>query len=119
MKLVDLKTSLRKVLLYLRRIYSIRNTLTNENCNNNNNNNNSVALSAGEVCRPKDPRLSAKLMPTFADRGASRGQRGGSLRPQSRFSRPEPLLFLSSSSSIVLTRLNGPRSTPTTSKKNW
>jgi hypothetical protein len=36
----------------------------------------------------------------------SRYQRDGSLRPYSRFSRPEPLLFLSSSSSIVLTRLN-------------
>jgi hypothetical protein len=40
----------------------------------------------------------------------SRGQRGGSLRPYSRFSRPEPLLVLPSSSSVVLTRLGGPRS---------
>jgi hypothetical protein len=30
---------------------------------------------------------------------------------------PEPLLFHSSSSSIVLTRLSGPRSRPTTSQK--
>jgi hypothetical protein len=35
----------------------------------------------------------------------------------SRFSRPDPLLLLSSSSSIVLTRLSGPRSRPTTSQK--
>jgi hypothetical protein len=32
-------------------------------------------------------------------------------------SRPKPLLFLPSSSSIVLTRLSGPRSRPTTSQK--
>jgi hypothetical protein len=33
------------------------------------------------------------------------------------FSRPEPLLFLPSSSSIVLTRLSGPRPRPITSQK--
>jgi hypothetical protein len=33
-----------------------------------------------------------------------RVQRGGSLRPYSRISRPEPLLFLPSSSSVVPTR---------------
>jgi hypothetical protein len=38
-----------------------------------------------------------------------RGQRDGSLRPYSRFSRPEPLLFLSSSSSVVLSELSGPQ----------
>jgi hypothetical protein len=35
------------------------------------------------------------------------------------FSTPEPLLFHSSSSSIVLTRLSGPRSRPPTSQKIW
>jgi hypothetical protein len=35
-------------------------------------------------------------------------QRNGPPRPYSRFSRPEPLLFLPCSSSIVLTRLSGP-----------
>jgi hypothetical protein len=40
----------------------------------------------------------------------SRGQRDGSLRPYSRFPITEPQLFLSSSSSIVLTSLSGPRS---------
>jgi hypothetical protein len=49
----------------------------------------------------------------------SRGQREVSLRPYSRLSRPEPLLFLSSSSSIVLKRLSGPRSRPTASQKIW
>jgi hypothetical protein len=43
-----------------------------------------------------------------------RGQRDGSLRPYSRLSRPNPLLFLPSSSSVVLTTLSGPRSRPTT-----
>jgi hypothetical protein len=47
------------------------------------------------------------------------GQRDGSPRPYSRISRPEPLLSLSSSSSVVLTRLSGPRSRPTTSQKIW
>jgi hypothetical protein len=37
-----------------------------------------------------------------------RGQRDRSLRPHSRFSIPEPLLFLPSGSSAVLTRLSGP-----------
>jgi hypothetical protein len=37
--------------------------------------------SASELYRPSDRRLSAKLVPTFADRGVSRSQRGGCLRP--------------------------------------
>jgi hypothetical protein len=37
----------------------------------------------------------------------------------SRFSRPEPLLFLSSSSSTVVTRLSGPHPRPITSQKIW
>jgi hypothetical protein len=43
-----------------------------------------------------------------------RGQRDGSLRPYSRFSRQEPLLFYQSSSAVVLTRLSAPRSRTTT-----
>jgi hypothetical protein len=35
------------------------------------------------------------------------------------FSRPEPLLVLASSSSVVLTRLSALRSRPTTSQKTW
>jgi hypothetical protein len=62
---------------------------------------------ATAACRRSDCQL-------FADRGVPRGQRDGSLRPYSRFSRQEPLLFLLSSSSVVLTRLSGPRSRPTT-----
>jgi hypothetical protein len=41
-----------------------------------------------------------------------RCQRDGSLRPYSRISRPDPLLFLPSTSSIVVTRLNWPRLDP-------
>jgi hypothetical protein len=37
--------------------------------------------------------LSAKLVPTLAERGVSRSQCGGSLRPYSRFSRQKQLLF--------------------------
>jgi hypothetical protein len=47
------------------------------------------------------------------------GQRDGSLRPYSRFARPDPLLFLPSTSTIVLTKLSRPRSRPTTSQKIW
>jgi hypothetical protein len=38
----------------------------------------------------------------------SRGHRNGSSLPYFRLSRPESLLFLPSSSSVVLTRLSGP-----------
>jgi hypothetical protein len=41
---------------------------------------NALAL-VRERDRPSDRRLSAKVMPIFADREVSRGQRGGSLRP--------------------------------------
>jgi hypothetical protein len=75
--------------------------------------------SASELHRPKDHRLPAKLVPTFAGRGVSRSQRGRSPRPYSRISRPEQLLFLSSSSSVILTRLSGPCSRPTASHKIW
>jgi hypothetical protein len=70
--------------------------------------------SASELHRPSDRRLSAKLVPTFCGQRVPRGQRGKSLRPCSRLSRPEPLLFLPSSSSVVLTRLSGPCSRPIT-----
>jgi hypothetical protein len=68
--------------------------------------------SASELYRPSDRRLSAKSVPTFLR--IEGGQRDGSLRPYSRLSRPEPLLFIASSSSVVLTRLGGPRCKHTT-----
>jgi hypothetical protein len=51
---------------------------------------NSVALGRQ---RPIDHRLSAKLVSTFADRVCRVASGTRSLRPYSRFSRPEPLLF--------------------------
>jgi hypothetical protein len=72
-----------------------------------------------KILRESDRRLSVKLVPTFVDRGVSHSQSGGFPRLYSRFSRPEPLLFLPSSSSIVLTTLSGPRSRLTTSQKIW
>jgi hypothetical protein len=55
----------------------------------------------------------------YSRKRVPRGQWDGSLRPYSRLSRPQPLLFFSISFSIVLTRLSGPRSRPTTSQKIW
>jgi hypothetical protein len=48
-----------------------------------------------------------------------RGQRDGSLRPYYWSSRQGTLFILPSSSSIVITRLSGPRSRPTISQKIW
>jgi hypothetical protein len=47
--------------------------------------------SASKLYRSNDRRLSAKLVLTFGYGGVSRSQRNGSLRPYSRFSRPEVL----------------------------
>jgi hypothetical protein len=47
--------------------------------------------SSSELNRQSDRRLSAKKVPTFADKPC--GKRDGSLRPYSRFSRPEPQFF--------------------------
>jgi hypothetical protein len=63
---------------------------------------------ASELYRQSDHSLPAKLVPTCGDRGLSCGQRDGSPRAYSRISISEPLLVLSSSSSVVLTRLSGP-----------
>jgi hypothetical protein len=72
--------------------------------------------SASELSRPSDRRLSAKLVPTFAVRGcrmvSATDPYGRILGFLDRSSRP-------SSSSVVLTRLSGPRSRPTTSQKIW
>jgi hypothetical protein len=48
----------------------------------------------------------------------ARGQREGFLRPYSRLSRQEPLLFLASSPSVVLTKLGGPYCRPHYSLEN-
>jgi hypothetical protein len=74
---------------------------------------------ARELFRPSDRRLSAKLVPTLADRGCNVVSVTDHYGRNLGFSRPQPLLFLSSSSSIVLTRLSGPRSRPINSQKIW
>jgi hypothetical protein len=63
------------------------------------------------------PPLAGEDSANFRGWRMPRDQRDGSLRPYSRLSRPEPLPFLSSSSSVVLARLSGLRSRPTTPQK--
>jgi hypothetical protein len=75
--------------------------------------------SASELRRPSDLRFLARLVLTFADRGCCVVSATDSPGRYSRFSRPEPLLFIPVSSSVVLTRLSGPRSRPTASQKIW
>jgi hypothetical protein len=65
------------------------------------------------------PHLVGEVTANVCKQRVPRGQRDGSLRPYYRLSRPEPLHFLSSSSSVVLTRLSGPCPRPTTSRKIW
>jgi hypothetical protein len=73
--------------------------------------------SASELYRPSDRCLSAKLVPTFADRGYRVVSTTDPYVRNLGYSMPEPLFFLSSSSTIVLSRLSGPRSRPTGSQK--
>jgi hypothetical protein len=75
--------------------------------------------SVGEPYRPSDHRLSAKLVPTFADRECHVVSITDPYGHIPGFSRPEPLLFLPSSSPIALTRLSVACSRPTTSQKIW
>jgi hypothetical protein len=86
----------------------------------NNDNNYSVTLVHERTIPNEQPPILGEVSANFFhDRRMEGGQRGGSPRPYSRFSRPEPLLLLPSSPSVVLTRLSGPRSRPTTSQKIW
>jgi hypothetical protein len=80
---------------------------------------NSVPLVCKRTIPTERPSLVGEVSANFCGYRVSRGQRSGSPRPYSRFSRLEPLLFLPSSSSIILTRLSGPRFRPTTSHKLW
>jgi hypothetical protein len=80
---------------------------------------NSVAWVCERTILTERPPLVGKVSGNFCGQRVPRGQRDGSLQPYSRLSRPEPLLFLPSSFSVVLTRLSGPRSRPTTSQIIW
>jgi hypothetical protein len=71
---------------------------------------NSVALVREKTIPTRWLLLFGEVSANFCGKRVSCGQRDGSLRPYSRLTRLELLLFLSSSSSILLTRLSGPRS---------
>jgi hypothetical protein len=70
--------------------------------------------SVSELCRPNDRRLSAELVPALAETAC---HVVSVTDPYGRIL--DFLLFLPSRSSIVLKRLSGPRSRPTTSQKIW
>jgi hypothetical protein len=70
--------------------------------------------SASELYRPSDRRLSAKWLPTCADRRCQVVSVTDPYGRISRFSRQEPLLFYQVAPQFVLTRLSAPRSSPTT-----
>jgi hypothetical protein len=79
---------------------------------------NSVTFSpANELYRLNRRHFSAKLVSAFAVRQVSRGQYNGSPRQLIWVYRPEPQRFHSSNSSVIPTRLSGPRSKTITSQK--
>jgi hypothetical protein len=76
--------------------------------------------SASELYRQSGRHRSAKVVVlTLASRGVHVVSATGPHGRKALFSRPEPLLIYSSSSSVDLTRLSGPRSRPTTTQKIW
>jgi hypothetical protein len=78
-----------------------------------------VALVREGTIATERPRLVGEVSASFWGYKVLHGHRGRSLRPYSLLYRPEPLLFLSRSSSIVLMRRSRPHSGPTTSQKIW
>jgi hypothetical protein len=80
---------------------------------------NSVAWVCERTIPTERPPLVGEVSANLCGQRVPRGKRYGSLRSYSWFSRPEPLLFLSSSSSIALTRLSGPRFRHTIFQKIW
>jgi hypothetical protein len=77
----------------------------------------SVASVRERTIAAERPPLVSEVSANFCGYRVSCGKSDGSPRPYFLFYRPEPLLFLPISSSIVLTRLSVPRSRPTTSQK--
>jgi hypothetical protein len=80
---------------------------------------NSVVCASGKTTPTDWPMLVGEMGANFCGLRVPCWQRDGSLRHYSRLSILQPLLFLPSSFSVVLTRLSGPRSRPTTSQKIW
>jgi hypothetical protein len=110
-----------------RRVYPIERSMGGAQGRSGCCNNNSVALVRERTIPTERPLPVGEVSANFCG-WLPCGHRGGSptavisadpLRPYSRFSRPEPLLFLPSSSSVVLTRLSGCRYRPTTYQKIW
>jgi hypothetical protein len=75
--------------------------------------------SASDLYRTEELNIVGELSANSCRQRVSHGQRNGSLWPYSRISRSEPLLFLTSSCSVVLTRLSGPHSRLIASQKMW
>jgi hypothetical protein len=67
-------------------------------------NTNSVAFRPSANYTDRAVAACRQILVSIADRRASRGQRDGSPRPLISVFKPEPLLFHSSSSSVILTR---------------
>jgi hypothetical protein len=80
---------------------------------------NSVALVRERTMPTERPPLVGEVVPTFADRGCCMVSATDSHGRKSRYSRLDPLLFLPSSSSVILTRLSRPHSRLAASQKIW
>jgi hypothetical protein len=80
---------------------------------------NSMAWVRERTIPTERPPIVGEVSANSWEQRVPRGQRDRSLRPYSRHSRPQPLLFLPNSFSVVLTRLSGPLSRPTISQKIW
>jgi hypothetical protein len=76
-----------------------------------------VWVSERTIPTERQPHVS-EVSANFCGLRMPRGKGDGSLRSYSRFSRPEPLLFLLSSSSIGLTRLSSPYPDPILLRKS-
>jgi hypothetical protein len=80
---------------------------------------NSVALVRKRTIPTERPPLVGEVMLTFEDIRCREVSATDPTAANLGFLDPEPLLFNSSSSSVMLTRLSGPSSRPTTSQKIW
>jgi hypothetical protein len=80
---------------------------------------NSVALVRKRTILTERPPLVGEVSVNFSGQRVSRGQRNKSPRPLISGFLTGAATFLSSSSSIILTRLSRLRSRPTTSQKIW
>jgi hypothetical protein len=79
---------------------------------------NSVASVHERTMQTERPPIVGEVSANFCGQRVLHGHRDGSPRAYSRISKLEPLLFIPSSSLIVLTK-SGPRSRPNISQKIW